>query len=318
MAATTETRDTKRYIGDEPIAGKQKGSTTLLQGTFAVWNAGYLAPGTTATGLVPAGRVKKTSVNAGADGAVTAEVEPGIFRWENGDSIVQADVGKRGYVGDNQTVYKDPTGRSLMGLIVFVDALGVWVATGPHAALASEDFEESLSDFIDDLAAVTTGDGAALVGIEDAAAYYTGDTVEEALAELGPLRPKKRTVTIGHADLTDNDTSQTVNIGATLPANARIIGHSIRAVTAFAGGTVSALAVDIGTSGDIDAIVDGADLFAAAVDGQAATMPAGISPNKLFASAGAQLIATVVSTGDNLVNLTAGAMTIDVFFIELA
>ncbi len=129
---------------------------------------------------------------------------------------------------------------------------------------------------------------------------------------------QKRTVTIGHADLTDADTSQTIDIGAVLPANARILGRSIHTVTAFSGGSVSALAVDIGTSGDVDAIVDGADLFAAAVDGQAATLPDGIAPNKLFASAGAQLIATVVSTGDNLVNLTAGAMTIDVLFSVLA
>lgn len=35
------------------------------------------------------------------------------------------------------------------------------------------------------LASTSTGQGASLVGIEDAGAYYTGDTVEEALAELG-------------------------------------------------------------------------------------------------------------------------------------
>lgn len=128
---------------------------------------------------------------------------------------------------------------------------------------------------------------------------------------------EKRTVTVGHADLTDADTSQTVNIGAALPDNARIIGVSIHTVTAFSGGSVSALLVDVGSAGDVDALIDGAALHSTVVDGQAATRPLGIAPNKLFASS-TQLVATFVSTGDDLVNLTAGACTIDVLFTVLA
>ncbi len=127
----------------------------------------------------------------------------------------------------------------------------------------------------------------------------------------------KKTVTVGHADLTDADTSQTINIDTALPNNSRIVGVDMRALTAFSGGSVSALTVDVGTSGDIDALVDGADLATAAVDGGPATMPLGIRHNKTFASGG-QLIATFVSTGDNLVNLTAGSVIIDVLYVVKA
>ncbi len=136
------------------------------------------------------------------------------------------------------------------------------------------------------------------------------------------LPPGKRTVTVAFGDLSagnSNGASVAVNIGATLPANARITGFVIKLTTPFTGGSASAVTVDIGTSGDADAIVDGANVLAAAVDGMASTMPFGIAPFKHFVSAGAQLIATFAPDGSHqLANLTAGACTIDILFTELA
>lgn len=135
---------------------------------------------------------------------------------------------------------------------------------------------------------------------------------------------QKRTVTVPYnnaalAAANSNGASAVVNIGAVLPANARILGVDMRALTAFSGGSASAVTIDVGTSGDPDALIDGADVFAAAVDGGPATMPAGIRPNKTFASAGAQLIATFTpDAGHQLANLTAGTVIIDVLFTELA
>jgi len=140
------------------------------------------------------------------------------------------------------------------------------------------------------------------------------------LADAG-LTASKRTVTVGHADLTDavNGEAEAINIGATLPANARIIGVDIRALTVFSGGSASAVTVDVGTSGDVDALIDGADLFAAAVDGGPATMPQGVRPNKTFITAGAQLLATFApDAGHTLLGLTAGSVIIDVLYIALA
>lgn len=138
-----------------------------------------------------------------------------------------------------------------------------------------------------------------------------------ALGALDTASVQKRSITVGHANLTVAGTTEVENIGAALPANARILGISLHTVTPFSGGGTGAQAVDIGTSGDPDALIDGADLFAAAVDGQAASLPSGIAPNKLFVAAGAQLIATFV-TDTTQAAFTAGAVTIDVFFVVLA
>lgn len=132
--------------------------------------------------------------------------------------------------------------------------------------------------------------------------------------EAGILQ--KKTVTVGHADLTAAATSQAVNIGTALPANARIIGVDMRSLTAFSGGSAGAVTVDIGSSGDVDALVDGANLFAAAVDGGPASMPAGIRPTKTYASA-TQLIATFIADV-NVADLTAGSVVIDVLYMVLA
>lgn len=134
------------------------------------------------------------------------------------------------------------------------------------------------------------------------------------------LTASKKTVTIGHADLTSavDGAAQAFNIGSALPANSRIVGVDFRGYTPFTGGGASALACDIGSAGDVDALIDGADLFAAAVDGGPATIPQGIRPNKTFAGA-TQLIATLTPDGStNGVDFTAGAITIDVLYVVLA
>lgn len=153
-----------------------------------------------------------------------------------------------------------------------------------------------------------TGTSSKLIGADALTFSRTSDTIT-----LG-----KRQLVMTQADLTDADGSQALNIGAVLPANARILGVEIHSVTPFSGGSVGDFTVDIGTADDVDALIDGADLFSAAVDGQAATRPLGIAPNKLFATAGKQLIATFICGSDDVKDATAGGCTIDVIFAQLA
>lgn len=133
--ALTAARNTPERAGNVdayPVAA----STTCYQGGIAVLNAGYSEPGSTATGLVAIGRFEETVDNsAGADGAVSARVKPGRFRFNNSasaDLIAQADVGQDCYIVDDETVAKtDGTGtRSRAGKIAAVDANGVWVDLG--------------------------------------------------------------------------------------------------------------------------------------------------------------------------------------------
>jgi hypothetical protein len=130
----------------------------------------------------------------------------------------------------------------------------------------------------------------------------------------GGMTVQKRSVTVTHAELTAAATTETENIGAPLPANSRILAVSLRLGTVFSGIT-GPVTVDIGSSGDVDALIDGANL-ATAVDGEASTRPLGIAPNKLFAAA-TQLTATFLSASGNLVDCTAGSVIIDVLFVVL-
>jgi hypothetical protein len=180
-----------------------------------------------------------------------------------------------------------------------------------------------------DYASTANGKGMSLLGVEDAGGYYTGTDGEAVLQEIGAsiaagLTAVKRTVTVAFNNAAlvaanSNGAAATVNIGAVLPANARIAGVDMRALTPFTGGSASAVKVDIGTSGDIDALVAQADVFAAAVDGGPSAMPRGVRPTKMFATGGAQLIATFTpDVGHQLANLTAGSVIIDVWYIVLA
>lgn len=138
MAALTAARSTKQAEGRPlpvQLSFPVKASTTIYQGSLVALNAGYAAPMAIATGRIAVGRAKRTVINAGADGAATVEVEPGVFPWGNsaaGDAIAQADVGAACYGIDDQTVAKTSNGstRSVAGIIVQVDSDGVWVQTG--------------------------------------------------------------------------------------------------------------------------------------------------------------------------------------------
>jgi len=134
---------------------------------------------------------------------------------------------------------------------------------------------------------------------------------------------QKRTVTIAFNNAalvaaSTNGASATVNIGAILPTNARVLSVDLRALTAFSGGSASAVGIVVGSSGDIDALIASADVFAAAVDGGPATMTLGVRPGKAYLTA-TQLIATVTpDVGHKLSLLTAGTVIVDVLFTVLA
>lgn len=157
----------------------------------------------------------------------------------------------------------------------------------------------------------TNAAGALSIGAANATSIIMGAPVEFDSAQAGSIQ--KRTLTIGHADLTDADGEQALSIGAALPANAMILAVNVALTTPFAGGGATSVLLDIGTSGDADAIVANCDLFAAAINGMASSLPAGIAPFKLFTAAGAQLLATIAADV-NVAALNAGAATITILF----
>lgn len=138
MALNTE-RLTPR-MGDGPSIDlwelPVKAATKVYAGGLAVIDAGYAAPGRTATGLIAAGRFEATVDNsAGAAGAKRVQVRRGTFLFKNSastDAIAQADVGKDCYIVDDETVAKTDgsASRSKAGRIIAIDPDGVYVQVG--------------------------------------------------------------------------------------------------------------------------------------------------------------------------------------------
>lgn len=158
------------------------------------------------------------------------------------------------------------------------------------------------------LALTTTPGGASYIGVFDAAAYYTANNVETILAEIGPKLIAKKTVTVAEADLTG--TSQAVNIGTALPANAVVLAHEIIVNNqgVLAGNDLSII---VGGT-DTDAIVASTDLDTLAPGKYQGTL--GVHPRGSFASE--QLVATFAAS--DLASLSAGNWTFNVWYMVLA
>jgi len=141
--ALSAARNTKKQVGDPIPARVGRGAAVdiLYKGGMAAINAaGYLAPAGLAVTDTICGRFVDTYDNSGGSaGDITAEVEQGVFRWTNGDSIVATDIGAPCYASDDQTITKaDGNGtRPFAGVIVDVDSVGVWVIQGLFLAASA-------------------------------------------------------------------------------------------------------------------------------------------------------------------------------------
>lgn len=120
-------------------------------------------------------------------------------------------------------------------------------------------------------------------------------------------------VTITHADLTAAAATESVNLGAALPTNARVLGVESHLTTAFTGGTVSAIVCEAGHAGDTDSLITARNIFT----GAAQTLPGnGVRP--LGTYSGTQLTALFTATGGQVVALTAGSITFRIFYAVAA
>lgn len=124
-------------------------------------------------------------------------------------------------------------------------------------------------------------------------------------------RVQKLSRQITTTDLTDADTSQSISLG-TPPTGARCVGVRIGLATPFTGGGVTAVTASVGPAADPDKLVAAADIFSAAVDGEASDHPLGIAPNG--AVGGVEQFVQVDSTTANVADITAGDMTVELLY----
>jgi hypothetical protein len=141
--------------------------------------------------------------------------------------------------------------------------------------------------------------------------------------ELGVAR-----VRVEYTDFSETDTSETITWAAaaafhpqgslgSIPANAKIMDAWVVRIADFAGGSVTAVTVDLGDSGNDDELLDAADLFTGAKATAAVSNADGIySLGSIESAYVPQLVFTTV--GANLDDLTAGACEICISYQALA
>lgn len=144
----TADRNTPRRADDTFVVLPVAAATVIYAGALVALDAsGNATKGATATGLVGLGRAEEAADNAAGDaGDIEVRVRRGIFRWQNSageDEIDRASIGDACWIVDDHTVAKTTGGatRSRAGIVVDVDAQGVWVdmssntLNGPVASL---------------------------------------------------------------------------------------------------------------------------------------------------------------------------------------
>jgi hypothetical protein len=113
--------------------------------------------------------------------------------------------------------------------------------------------------------------------------------------------------TIDETALTDADTSEDETL-FTCSQFCKIRGAVVKHSEAFTGGTLSAMTVSVGTTGTPTRYTSAFDIFQAAAD--TTFQDTDLMKSETMAAAGHSVIAQFVSTGDNVVNATAGSVDI--------
>lgn len=158
----------------------------LYEGTMAcaVTASGFVTnPDSSTTGCV-LGVVEAAADNSAvgaADGDVSVNLKTGAFwRRNHTNAVTVAHRGKVCFAADNQTVSSVSTDGPVAGIVLLVDVdNGVLVDIEP-----GNNYLLSQATLTADLASVTEGKGATLVGFTDSGSKTTAATVDAALDEI--------------------------------------------------------------------------------------------------------------------------------------
>lgn len=137
MTALSAPNNIKRRAVSRINAVVKSGTTVYAGGlaTLLAADATAVTGGTASAG--PAIGVFRDTVTG--DGALTVDIEPGCFRFDNSastDLIKKSDIGSTCYIVDDATVAKtdNSAARKAAGIVADVDADGVWVTVGNPVA----------------------------------------------------------------------------------------------------------------------------------------------------------------------------------------
>jgi hypothetical protein len=136
------TADRNTQMKDAELVPVKMAVAKIFAGGLTAINAsGYATPGAASATLTYFGRAEETVDNTGGSvGDKTVLVRRGkAFKWGNyaSDAVTQAEVGKPCYIYDDAQVAKTSGdgARSVAGIVLGVDADGVWVGEATRSDL---------------------------------------------------------------------------------------------------------------------------------------------------------------------------------------
>lgn len=263
-------------------------SFTLLSGSVAykggracLNSSGKVVPASSATGLFAIGMFAETVDATDSDLPVTVELdrEVKVERFANatdGGAVASTDVGDIAYMLDDQTVTMTATSRSIAGR--------VWD--------------------------VSTTKGVAIEALQ-APDLLTLDDVTNAA-----IKKKSVTIAYNHASFLaegDDGDAVDINVGTALPTGALLLAAKYTINTPFAGAGLATLTMIVGYSGDTNGVFEAVDILGDAAAQYGGTLGTAMGP---MLASGKQLVANFdPDASAGLDELTAGSITIDVFYI---
>src|SRR5574343_26463 len=192
MTTLAEPRQTDTIGDGLPVQGElvlTTGRKIYEGGQVGVTAAGLAIDPAAGTAVAIVGIALHTVVG---DGTKTIRFKTGVHALENsvGDAVSIANFGDIVYCEDDETICATSAGGTLApsGLLVGYDATyGPRVYQSPALAALMTMAGVSAAALTVLLASVANGDGALLVGVEDAAGNFAATDVEAALAEIMTL-----------------------------------------------------------------------------------------------------------------------------------
>lgn len=117
-------------------------------------------------------------------------------------------------------------------------------------------------------------------------------------------------VTLTYEDFATAATTNTINLGFTLPAGGELHRVTMQPVTLFSGGALSGYSIKVGKTGDLDKYLMDQSVFTGA------TLPLAVQLSNVIESMTTTTVlkATATSTGANLSAATAGEVDIFIYY----
>lgn len=220
----------------------------------------------------------------------------------------------------NQTLSGDVTGTTGLSTVIKINGTSILATPSANQLLIASSGTASTWALLSDTNVSSSASiaGTKLAYSDTNSPILGSTTVQGAIdaikivAVASAIQRQSQTISLASLQSIGALAIATFNIGAVLPANARILGTEISVVQALVGLGLSAAIATIQSSGDVaGSLVAGAALLSTGFIG-------GNGTNQYLSRGGGQITAIITLIGTLFSSLTAGVLTVNIFYSVVA